>query len=309
MNRPSLRPGRGGRGVPPRDVAIAALVIVFALVITWPTKRRSGAAGDAVPHAPLADRTNETARGQVVAEASLSSQRAVLDVTTSSAGSPERGASTSSGTSGAEPGRTESDDQARRNTALGAAADDTTADWQRYLEIIRTPLERSPGYVRPYDPEWRAVVRGRREAPEVSMPLAGGEPSLEALAQAILDAAARRDVRALRELHLTEEECTRIVWPELPQSRPIAQALPSDAWMFTHADMVSGIERMISETRGRSARIAGVSAAVADTFRNFTIRRDVVFSLRHEGGAPEESRYVSVAIERQGRWKVMLYEE
>jgi hypothetical protein len=300
---------RGGRRIPPRDIASAALfTILIAVVAVWPSKRRSGASDQPAHHASLAESTNEAVPGRTATEATSSHDRAALDVATSPAGSPEMGASTSSGTSGANSGGNEPDGQARPTSSFLPAGDDTTADWERYLEITRTPLERSPGYVRPYDPEWRSVVRGRREAPEISVPLAGGESSLEALAKAILRGAASRDRRSLRELHMTFEEFDTIVWPELPQSRPVTHALPQDAWMFTHGDMESGITRMIDELGGRSPELAGVAYAEVDTFRNFTIYKDVVFSLRGES-VPHEGRYVSVAIERKGRWKVQLYEE
>src|SRR6185503_6980833 len=113
--------------------------------------------------------------------------------------------------------------------ANGRSGLEVTGNQARQIQA-RSPLESSPGYYPPADPESLAAVNGRRDAPPVEGEFSGGAASLEDLAREILAGLEQNDERALHALRVTQDEFERIIWPEMPQSRPITNIPFSEVW-------------------------------------------------------------------------------
>jgi hypothetical protein len=174
----------------------------------------------------------------------------------------------------------------------------------------RSPLEGSPGYYPPEDPESLSVITGRREAPEVHVELSGGCPSLEAFARAFLTGLERKDERALHALRVTRSEFETILWPEFPQSRPITHIPLSEAWGFATAKSLAGVSRTVGTYGGRHLTLLSADYAHAESFRNFTLLRDVRILIRD----PRDGRMVPLAVapsvvERHGRYKALIFKD
>ena len=174
----------------------------------------------------------------------------------------------------------------------------------------RSPLESSPGYYPPADPESLSVITGRRDAPAVSLELSGGATSLEALARAFLAAVEAKDERALHDLRVTRAEFETILWPEFPASRPITHIPVSEAWGFETARSLAGASRAAGSYGGRHLTFLRVDYARTDTFRNFNLLRDVRILIRD----PRDNRaiglaYVPSVVERHGRYKALIFKD
>ncbi len=174
----------------------------------------------------------------------------------------------------------------------------------------RSPLERSPGYYAPDDPESSSVARGRRYAPRVAFDLTGGASSLGDLARLLLADVEARDERAMHALRLTRREFQVICWPEFPQSRPITRITADDAWEFSLPTSLAGAGRTIGLYGGRDLSKARVTAGRIERYRNFTLHRDVVITA-WDAQAKEwvSLRFVPSVVERHGQFKALLFKD
>jgi hypothetical protein len=174
----------------------------------------------------------------------------------------------------------------------------------------RSPLESSPGYYPPADPESLSVLRGRRDAPKVDAELSGGMPSLDGLGRAILEGLERRDERSLHALRVTRAEFATIVWPELPESRPITHIPVDEAWGMATAQSLAGAGRTVGLYGGRKLTFLRADYSRAETFTNFVLLRGVRILIRD----PRDGRLVGLAmaptvIERHGRYKALIFKD
>lgn len=174
----------------------------------------------------------------------------------------------------------------------------------------RSPLERSPGYYPPDDPESMSVVTGRRNAPAVDLELTGGASSIENLARLLLDDLQARNEGAMHALRLTKHEFAVICWPEFPESRPITHITVDDAWEFQAPTSLAGSSRAISAYGGRDLSLLNVQVGRVETFRNFTLHREVTLVVRDN--ATKETiglRFVPSIVERHGHFKALLFKD
>ena len=174
----------------------------------------------------------------------------------------------------------------------------------------RSPLERSPGYFPPADPESSSVVTGRRNAPAVSLELDGGARSIGALARNLLAAIDARDERAMHAQRLTFREFEGICWPEFPESRPITRITAADAWEFSLTSSLAGAGRTVGLYGGHGLELVRVEVGRTEEYRNFQLHRGVVIVARDAVDGSEVSlRFLPSIVERHGRFKALLYHD
>jgi len=174
----------------------------------------------------------------------------------------------------------------------------------------RSPLEHSPGYYPPADPESASVYAGRRNAPAVSLEMEGGATSVRALARELLDAIQAKDERAMHALRLTRHEFGVICWPEFPQSRPVTRITADDAWEFSLPTSLAGAGRTIGLYGGRSFELVRVDVDRVEPYRNFSLHRGVAIVARDAAdGSLVSLRFVPSIVERHGRFKALLYKD
>jgi len=176
--------------------------------------------------------------------------------------------------------------------------------------LHRSPLERSPGYYPPDDPESLSVLTGRRDAPEVSLELTGGAPSLDALGRAILAALHDRDEAALSTLLVTRQEFETICWREFPESRPVTHITAQDAWWMSSNASRAGASRMVGVYGGRPLELLEVERAGSFPYRNFVRHYGVTLVVRDRAtGEVLDIASAPSLIERDGRFKVLIYKD
>jgi hypothetical protein len=173
-----------------------------------------------------------------------------------------------------------------------------------------SPLNRSPGYYPPDDPESLSVITGRRDAPAVALELSGGALSLEDFARLLLAGLQARDERAIHALRVTRREFDLILWPEFPESRPITRITSQDAWDLSEPTSRTGVARSVGLYGGRQLSLVRVTASRREAFRNFTLHREVTIEARDAGdGSIARIRFASTVVERRGRFKGLIYKD
>lgn len=174
----------------------------------------------------------------------------------------------------------------------------------------RSPLERSPGYHPPNDPESLSVIAGRRDAPLVNLELSGAATSMDQLARMILAALNQRDERALHALRLNREEFEVILWREFPESRPVTNITTDDAWQTTITHSTAGASRAVGQYGARNLTLVRVESDPPTVYKNFSLHRGVQIIARDPAtGGEERIRFAPTFVERHGRYKVLLYKD
>ena len=160
------------------------------------------------------------------------------------------------------------------------------------------------GWYPPADPESASVRRGRRRAPAVALPLAGGRGSLEELARAALAAVSADAPESLLALCVTKEEFEVVMWPEFPQSRPATGLLPMDGWRTLSNRLTSGSFGAASDGSGHAWTLVRVERGPVMEFRNFGLHRGLGLVARDETGQETRMDFLRTAVERRGVFKI-----
>jgi hypothetical protein len=188
-------------------------------------------------------------------------------------------------------------------------------EWEDYQEMLqhrqfRSVLRNSSGYGLPYDPEWRSVITGRREAPPIDAELSGGMSSLTALANAVVAAIVAEDRKRLQALRITPAEFETIFWPEFPQSRPYVRIPVAEAWGFHLAKCLGGVGRALQDFGGRQLELIDVSYGSTKEYTNFVLYEDVTLhTLDPESHERVDLGVVPTLAKRNGRFKVFIYRD
>ncbi len=139
-------------------------------------------------------------------------------------------------------------------------------------------------------------------------PLAYTQQSPAALAGAVLDALARHDEAALRQLALNESEFGDHVWPELPAARPERNLPRSYVWQDLHQKSDVGLARILAEHGGRRYDLVAIRFRGATTpYQTFVVHRDSIATVVDGAGARHDVPLFGSVIEQDGRFKVFSY--
>jgi len=174
----------------------------------------------------------------------------------------------------------------------------------------RSPLERSPGYYPPDDPESMSVITGRREAPAVDLEFTGGAVSIDDLGRQLVAGVNARDEGAVHALGVTRKEFEVILWREFPESRPITHITAADAWEMSSYQSHSGVARTVGEFGYRRLEYIRVDSGPAVPYRNFNLYRQVEIVAKDPATSQEvRLRFAPSFVERHGRFKVLTFKD
>jgi hypothetical protein len=184
-----------------------------------------------------------------------------------------------------------------------------------YQEMLRQPeydlsVANSPGDKLPYDPEWRSIRTGKREVAVHDRTFTqGGSTSLDALAEDYIFGLNQADEGVIKDLRVTREDFSSILWPEFPQSRPAVHIPEDESWFFELSHLTEGLKKTLAATKGRKLKLEAVQVLSVKEFTNFRI-------LEVQITAQDETSGESVTItgdkggtvaERLGRYKFYLF--
>lgn len=178
------------------------------------------------------------------------------------------------------------------------------------LPRLRSPLERSPGYYPPDDPESLSVIRGRRDAPLVDLELTGGAASIDQLGRMLVAGINAHDEAALHALGVTRKEFEVILWREFPESRPVTHITVDDAWEMASAQSHAGVSRGVGSFGSRGLEFIRVDCGPPVPYRNFSLHRQVEIVAKDPATAQEvRLRFAPSFVERHGRFKVLTFKD
>ena len=184
-----------------------------------------------------------------------------------------------------------------------------------YREMLRQPeyqlsVSNSPGFRIPYDPEWRSMRTGHREVATHDRPLsAGGARSLDELGQDVLFGLTQMDEEVLRELQITHEDFVKILWPEMPQSRP-ALSIPADeAWFFQGSKIDDGLNKMAGAAKERRLKFEAVQVTQVIPYTNYRLLEVRIFAQDASTGETVDitGEKGATVAERLGVYKFYLF--
>ena len=139
-------------------------------------------------------------------------------------------------------------------------------------------------------------------------PIPNSQASVDALAQAVLDAVAARDEAALRRLALDEQEFREHVWPELPASRPERNMPFSYVWTDLRTKSDAGLSGVLLSHGGRTYTLDRIRFGGSTTqYRTFVVHRESAIEVHDGDGRRETLQLFGSVIEKDGRFKVFSY--
>lgn len=139
-------------------------------------------------------------------------------------------------------------------------------------------------------------------------PLANTFDTHDALAGAVLERLARRDVEGLRALALSEDEFRDHVWPELPASRP-ERNVPFDyAWGQMKQRSDGHLANTFGRYAGRPLKLVRTGFAGDTTeYRSFAVSRASEIVAADGAGRELVLRLYGSVLQKGGRYKLFSY--
>jgi hypothetical protein len=187
---------------------------------------------------------------------------------------------------------------------------DTIPDAPMGRTTAASALTNAEGYVPPADPEAESVLRGRRDVPKRDVAFMAGEPTAEDLARAVLTALENGDSKRLHDLRVTAQEFAEILWPEMPQSRPITNTRAEDAWFFVDAGSHSGMSAALAAWGGTHLELVSLRYDTGRaSYTNFNLYRGVRIRARTAAGEEVDVDAVATFAECGGVWKVYAFKD
>ena len=135
-----------------------------------------------------------------------------------------------------------------------------------------------------------------------------GKPSSRELAQAVLDAFARRDEAALRGLAISEQDFRDHLWPELPAARPERNLPFSYVWGELRQKSDHVLARTLATHERRPLTLVRVAYAGDTTqYVTYAVHRETVLVVRDPRGTEQHLRLYGSTIEKDGAFKVFSF--
>lgn len=138
--------------------------------------------------------------------------------------------------------------------------------------------------------------------------LAPSFESDEALAQAVLDGLATRDVEGLLALSLSRDEFADLVWPTLPASRPEVGMPMSYVWQDSFSKSRTSLAQRIETLGGQRLTLVRVGFSGRQTdHKGVVIARKSHLVVKDNQGQQRQIRVFGSVIRQAGRSKVYSY--
>jgi hypothetical protein len=149
---------------------------------------------------------------------------------------------------------------------------------------------------------------GEQHADANALSLENTFESPEEVSRAVLAALEAGDYETLRSYALSEEEFRRVVWPELPASRPGRNVPLSYAWGDLDHKSTNRLRGLIARRGGQRYELSQVGFEGETTrYDTFKVHRDSILVIRSEKAGVATVKLFGSMIERDGRYKLFSY--
>jgi len=153
-----------------------------------------------------------------------------------------------------------------------------------------------------------AACSNPSEPSRSATPLAQTFESPDALARAVLDGLAKRDLPSLRALALTETEFREHVWPELPVSRPERNVPFEYAWGQMQQRSDGSLGETMGRYGGRSLRFVSTRFTGDTTnYQTFSVMRASEIVAADESGRELVLNLYGSAMLKDRRYKLYSF--
>ena len=152
-----------------------------------------------------------------------------------------------------------------------------------------------------------ALLAGCQSA-EARSGLTNTRGSAEDVAQAVLDAVAAKDRPALEALMVSEAEHRDLLFDQLPESHTWPFPFVRDLNM---RNSMKGLGRTLKRYGGMQFELLAIEFTKdTEVYDGFALHRGAVLRVKRLSDGREGTlRILDVMVERNGRWKLMNYEE
>jgi hypothetical protein len=145
-------------------------------------------------------------------------------------------------------------------------------------------------------------------SPSTKIPLAHTFDNPEALARAVLDHLASRDIDGLRALALSEQEFKDHVWPELDTSRPERNVPFEYAWGQLKQRSDGVLSSTVTRYAGRPLKFLRTSYRGETTqYKSFAVMRESEIIAADETGKELVLQLFGSAMVKDGRYKLFSF--
>ena len=132
--------------------------------------------------------------------------------------------------------------------------------------------------------------------------------SPEAVARAVVQGLAEKNLEALRALAVTEAEFRDLVWPKLPSSRPERNLPLEYVWGDLATKSDANLRARLGGWEDRGFVLVSVTfKGGADDYGTYRVHRETILVLRDRDGKEQTGRLFGSLIEHKGRFKVFSY--
>ena len=138
-------------------------------------------------------------------------------------------------------------------------------------------------------------------------PLVDTHPGADSLAEAVLDALARKDRAALERIALSEQEFRDHVWPDLPAARPERNLPLSYVWGDLRQKSVAALSETLARHGGRKYELVRVEFTGRTDYTTYRVHREATLHVRDSEGKGHALRVCGSFIEKDEAWKVFSY--
>ncbi|MBL0061416.1 MAG: hypothetical protein IPP40_08015 [bacterium] len=149
----------------------------------------------------------------------------------------------------------------------------------------------------------------KAKGPSEPAPLPNMFPSLEALAEGIVEAVQDSSLERLQSYCLTEQEYRDVLWANLPEAE--VRSMPVEkAWGWVKRDIEKASRRYIDDFGNHQLKIVKLTPPQeVRSYPNIKVHRAFRITVSDRGADPEEWRLMNVILEYKGWYKVVAYND
>ncbi len=134
--------------------------------------------------------------------------------------------------------------------------------------------------------------------------------SPDQLGLAVVDALNTKDIEKLNRLRVQREEYLDWIWPEFPASQPPSNFPGDFAWSNLNKKCHIGMKKWIARYGGQNLEFVAIRFdGDTKTYTGFQLLRGPVLMLKNATGEKGELRILGSVVVKNGRYKLLSYED
>ena len=130
------------------------------------------------------------------------------------------------------------------------------------------------------------------------------------LGLAVVDALNRKNIEDLNRLRVQREAFMDWIWPAFPASRPPSNFPGDFAWSNMNRKCNTGMKKWIVRYGGRNLKFVSIRFdRPSEPYDGFQLLRGTVLTLQNTAGEKRELKILGSVVAKNGRYKLLSYED